>query len=510
MAQYEGELGSRGLWLLCWAPPTPPTTGARGWFGADDVANGIVDYYGTEDPSQGGDAQHFSISLQLIDPTDEGTLTQQVFLIYNGIRILEDFTGFLLDPQLPGQTEHPQRGDGILQQYSAITAGGRGSYRLEGKLFGETQAIEAGYFARYDHTTPVIQRVEFGTDIPYEYDEDLVTDIFNLAGYLDLEFHPVRWLTLRGGVRQEYFDYNVQNLCALPNEFVRGQVNVACGTSDGSGGVRLPDQRASATALVTEPKVTALVRLPVGFSLTGSFGEGAQSLDATNITQDQQAPFSQVLAAEGGGIFHRRLGSFDTSARALYYYTHVGQDLAFNPNLGRLSLGTGTTRQGAVAAARITGGILDESASLTYAYATNDDDGTLVPYVPSVVARSDTAIFGRLPLRFGDHAVEGSAGLGLSLAWSEIGRPAARWVRPPARHSRPTSRAWSALGSLQAEPAGAERDRRQVSPQRVLLRLGFSPRRLPEALTPVEHFTAAPPLSVLVGLAIILDKESRP
>ena len=43
-------------------------------------------------------AQHFSASLQLIDPTHDGTLTQQLFVVYNGIRILEDFTGFLLDP----------------------------------------------------------------------------------------------------------------------------------------------------------------------------------------------------------------------------------------------------------------------------------------------------------------------------------------------------------------------------------------------------------------------------
>jgi len=506
MAQYEGELGSRGLWRLLGTAYATHYRSA-GVVRADDVANGIVDYYGTEDPSQGGDAQHFSISLQLIDPTNDGTLTQQLFLIYNGIRILEDFTGFLLDPQLPGQSEHPQRGDGILQQYESITAGGRGSYRLEGKLFGQSQAIEAGYFARYDHTTPVIQRVKFGTDTPYEYDEDLVTDIFNLAGYLDFELHPVRWLTLRGGLRQEYFDYNVQNLCALPNEFVPRSaiLDVACGTSDAAGGVRLPDQRASATALITEPKVTALVQLPVGFALTGSVGEGAQSLDATNIMQDEQAPFSQILAAEGGGLFHRRLGDFDTSARALYFYTHVGQDLAFDPNQGRLTLGTGTTRQGVVAAVRLTGGILDESASFTYAYATNDNDGTLVPYVPSVVARSDTVVTGRLPLRFGDHAVQGGAGVDLSFVGDR--------ALPLGQNASPTF-VVGVSGNVRWDLFQLNLSIQNLFDAKYPLSEFFYASDFHHAayptLTPVEHFTAAPPLSVMVGLAVILDKESRP
>jgi hypothetical protein len=506
MAQYEGELGSRGLWRLLGTAYTTHYRSA-GVVRADDVASGIVPYYGTEDPSQGGDAQHYSVSLQLIDPTSDGTLTQQLFLIYNGVRILEDFTGFLLDPQLPGQSEHPQRGDGILQQYQAITAGGRGSYRMEGKLFGQTQAIEAGYYARYDHTTPVIQRVKFGTDTPYEYDEDMVTDIFNLAGYLDFDLHPLRWLTLRGGLRQEYFDYNVQNLCALPNEFVPRStiLDVACGTIDPEGGVRLPDQRASATALITEPKVTALVQLPVGFSLTGSLGEGASSLDAVNIMQDQQAPFAQMTAGEGGALFHRKLGDFDTSARALYFYTHVGQDLIFNPNQGRLSLSTGTTRQGAVAAARLTSGIFDESASFTYAYATFDDDGTLVPYVPSIVARSDTAVFGRLPLRFWDHAVEGSAGLGLSLVGNR--------ALPLGQTASPTFVA-DVSASLRWDLFKLNVSIQNLFDAQYPLSEFFYASDFHHAayatLTPVEHFTAAPPLSVMVGLAIILDKESRP
>ncbi len=251
MAQYEGELGARGLWRVLGTAYATHYKSA-GVVRADDVSSGLINFYGTEDPSQVGDAQHFSLSFQLIEPTNAGLVTQQAFVIYNQTRILEDFTGFLLDPVLQGQTQHPQRGDGILQQFSAITVGLSGSYRVERNLFGFNQSLEVGYFARYDHTTPEIQRVKFGSDTPYEYQQNDVTDILNVAGYIDLALQPFRPLKVLGGLRFEYFNYNILNLCELPLQYVAhsGLVNVICGTIDPEGGSRLPEQRTTATALI--------------------------------------------------------------------------------------------------------------------------------------------------------------------------------------------------------------------------------------------------------------------
>ena len=102
MAQYEGELGSRGLWRLLGTAYATHYKSA-GVVRADDVANGTVDYYGTEDPSQGGDAQHYSLSCRLIEPDPAtGCSPQQLASSTTRIRILEDFTGFLLDPARQG------------------------------------------------------------------------------------------------------------------------------------------------------------------------------------------------------------------------------------------------------------------------------------------------------------------------------------------------------------------------------------------------------------------------
>jgi iron complex outermembrane recepter protein len=504
MAQYEGELGTHGLWRLLGTAYATHYKSA-GVVRADDVANGTVNFYGTEDPSQGGDAQHYSLSFQIIEPTNSGVLTQNAFVIYNGDRIQENFTGFLLDPVLQGQTAHPQRGDGILQQFSDVTAGLSGAYRLERNLFGFNQSLEVGYYARYDHTTPEIQRVKFGTQTPYQYDQNYITDIFNVAGYAALALQPIRQLKVLAGVRFEYFDYNVLNLCQLPLQYVphSTQVNVICGTTDPEGGSRLADQRTTATALITEPKFTVFYELPADLTVTASYGVGASSLPQTNLTQDEQAPFSSIRAAEGGLIYHKIWPSFQASARALYFYTRVGQDQVFNPDLGVLSLATGTIRQGVVAATRLTGRWIDESASFTYSYATFVGTQTLVPYVPDIVARSDTVVFGKLPWRLADHAFTGSIGLGLNLIGVRA-LPLGQSASPTFVVNASATLRWS---FVQLSVNLQNLLNSQYPSSEFFYASDFHHTAYP-SLVPVEHFTAAPPFSVLFGLALILDKES--
>ena len=411
MGQYEGELGARGLWRL-FATAYSTHYRTAGVVRLDDVQSGRIGFYGTEDPSQGGDAQRYSLSFDLESPTEHGVIRQQVFLTYRTLRIQEDFTGFLLDNPLLGQSDHPQRGDGILQSYTAMTAGARGSYRASARLFGQEQSLELGYYARYDHTTPSIDRVRFGTQIPYQTDMDLVTDVVNLAAYLDLDIRPLSWLTLRGGVRQEYFGYNVLNNCATAGNYVPGAaLDQLCPSYDRAG-VRAPGQRVSASGGILEPKVSILMQALSWLSFTGSYGVGAQSSPAQYITQDANAPFSTIQAGEVGALAKKHRGDWDLSGRVVGYYTHVDRDLIFDPTLGRLTASTGTTRRGFVAAGRAIGRFLDEMVSATYADATYDADHTLVPYVPNWVARSDTVLFGDIPhARLADHPISGTLGL---------------------------------------------------------------------------------------------------
>jgi TonB family protein len=512
MAQYEGELGQRGLWrALVTAYATQYQS--AGVVRASDVASGAVGFYGTEDPSQGGSAQRYTAAFSLENPVGNGGLfTQQLFLTYRTLVLDEDFTGFLLDPIEPGQTPHAQRGDGILQNYEAITAGARGSYKLTRHWFGQDQSIEMGYYARYDHTTPSIDRVRFGTQIPYAVEEDLVTDVLNLAGYIDVDIHIGKKLTLRGGVRQEYFNYNIDNLCAVsPIDIPTGAANegllpnVACPNFDNAGN-RLPNQQITAAGLITEPKATALYQFLPTLAGTASVGIGATSQDATQISQNEMAPFTQIIAAEAGVKYHRRFQLADLSGRLIGYYTHTSADLYFDPDLGRLTPTGPTDRGGGVFEARLAGPWYDELASATYAYAIYDSDGSLVPYIPNLIARSDTVLFHKLPWRIADHPLLGKVGLGLNYI-GQRALPLGQFAAPTFVMNASAKVRWSFI------ELGVEGEN-LLNTQYALSEF-FYASNFPHGsgvsyptLAPGEAFTAAPPLTIMATLSLIFDKEN--
>ena len=326
-------------------------------------------------------------------------VAEQLFLTFRSLRIVENFTGFLLDNQEAGQSLHPQRGDAVEKDYNALTAGSRGSYRLRFKLLDLEQAVEGGYYARYDHTTPQIQRLRFGTQIPYLTDLDLSTDVVNLAGYLDVDLRPLPFLTLRGGLRQDFFEYNVEDFCNTSGNFKPGQpLDVDCPPYDRSG-PRLPTRRVTATGQLLAPKATAIV-------------------------------------------------------------------------------------------------------AFTTVHPVFDDDGTLVPYTPLVVARSDTALYGPLPVSVQGHSLLGSVGLGIgyigkrSLPFSQFSDPTlqidasatVRWT-------------WLKLGV-----AVTNLTNRQFPLSQFFYASDFHSRPYP-TLAPAAHFTAAPPRFILFTVEVALDRE---
>jgi len=500
-AQYEGELGQRGLYRVL-AMVYSTHYSSAGVVRLDDVDAGRIGFYGTYDPSQGGDASRYTLSFDLSSPLGDGVLTQQVFLTYRSLRIVENFTGFLLDNQEPGQSPHPQRGDAVEKDYSAVTVGGRGAYRERFRLFGREQSVELGFYARYDQTEPMIQRLRAGTQIPYLIDEDLQTEVMNLAGYIDVELKPLSFLTLRGGLRQESFSYNVVDFCNTAGNWEIGQpLNVNCPPFD-RGGPRSPTRRVTASGQILEPKGTVLMALPHGLSLTASAGIGAQSLDPTSIEQNENAPFVKLTAYEAGVLAKGTVAGFDWNARTIGFQTKVPQDFIFNPDLGRIAPASSTTRTGIVVAGRATSRFLDEIASFTAVHPVFDSDGTLVPYVPLVLARSDTALFGVVPfLRLWDKPFHGDLGLGVGYIGK---RPL-----PQGQFSQPTLEI-DGSGSLRFGPVKLgvsvmNLANRQFASSEFFYTSNFNSRPYP-TLAPAYQFTAAPPRTFLFTIAVLLDR----
>jgi iron complex outermembrane recepter protein len=391
MGQYEGTLGAKGLWRILATGYTAQYQMA-GAVRQDDVQAGVIPFYGSYDSLLGGNAQTFNLAGDIEVPAGDGVFKLQTFATFRTLKILENFEGIFKDT-MPPSTPPGAVGEGIQQSYTAFTAGSRASYRMTGQWLGHEQGLELGTYARYDHATPLVSRLLSGTTTPYAAENDTTADIVNLAAYADADFRPLEWLRLRGGFRQEYFSYNVLFNCGdFGGDMVpTTPIGAVCA---GSGGA--PERKSTGAGLF-EPRVTLLVQVTPSVSLSGSYGVGAQSLDAQDVGQPKVAAFSEQHAAEGGVLYKRRLGTVDVTARAVGFYSILSSSYQFDPDQGFAVLTTGTTRAGFVGSTRATGTWFDVLGTLTYAHATDNDSGLLTTLVPAWVARIDGAVFGPLP-----------------------------------------------------------------------------------------------------------------
>ncbi len=414
ISQYEGQLGTRGSYRLTAQAYTTHFHSA-GIVREDDYRAGRIGFHDSYDLSafarqrvpEGGDAARYSLAGDLETEAGEMTLAQQVFVIKRDLRLLENFTGFLLDVQQPLQSLHDQRGDMLDLDVHEVTIGARGAARVHGLLLGQRQELELGYLARGDNAAGTQQRLEASTGVPYQTESDLVSQIGEVGLYGDANLRPLRWLSLRGGGRADLLTYGVLDNCAAQSvahpSTTNPPIDQSCLTQQDLGRPREPDQRSSTSSLAFLPRLSVIAG-PVagrlrGAALSVSYGRGIRSIDPIYITQDVKTPFARITSYEAGAAYAGQLGNASVVARSVFFQTVVDQDLIFSETAGRNVLGVRTTRSGWVGALRLTGSFFDTSANLTLVRATFNDNHQAVAYVPGTVLRSDSALFARLPWR---------------------------------------------------------------------------------------------------------------
>jgi TonB family protein len=513
MGQWELPIGPSGV-LRVLGTAYASQYGTAGVIRQDDYDAGRIGFFGSYDPTQGGDSMRYGVSATYEDTMRSRTSRVQLFGTYRNFRLRENYTGFIEDPPEPYRSGIAQRGDLVDQNSLALTVGARASSRHRVTWRGLVQSFEAGLYGRFDQVDASQRRLRFGTAVPYRVDFDLTDSIGNVGLYVDADFHPARWFTLRGGVRGDYFVYDVLSHCDVHDTSLgaRTPVDTLCYTRDRTG-PRDPGTRRSASGLAIQPRGTVLVGPFAGFSFTASAGTGARSADPSYLADSSFAPFATVVATEGGVVFHREFGAIDLTLRAIYYFTHVGRDLIFNQQEGRNTLAPGTQRQGVIVAGRLSTGWLDWSASATYADARfvreqmdpgstyfPVDQGNQVPYVPTLVVRSDAGLHGALPLRMGGDPLLGRAGLGITYVSPR--------ALPYGQHSDSmfvvdaslgVRWRWLEIGAIAQNLLNA---RYQLGVYNYVS--NFDPNNATPSLHPARHFTAGAPLSVFGTLTVYL------
>jgi iron complex outermembrane receptor protein len=425
MAQYEGRLGSNGSYRVS-AQGYATHFHSAGLIRQDDYQSGKIGFYDSYDSSQfaheqvpeGGDASRYSLAGDLETRVGDTTLTQQVFVIKRDMRLLENFTGFLLDVQEPLQSVHDQRGDMLDLNVHELTIGARGSARLHAKALGQPQELELGYYARGDNAAGTQQRLEANTGVPYKTETNLDSQLGDIALYADANLRATPWINLRGGARADALEYSVLNNCAAQTvahpSTTNPPVDQSCLTQQDMGRPREPNQQTSTSSIAVLPRASLIVGPFAHFVLSASYGQGVRSVDPSYVTQDVRTPFASITAFDGGVSYAGELKNVSVVARSIFFETVVDKDLIFDQNVGRNVLGVGTRRTGWVGALRLTGSFFDESANVTFVRATYDDNHLLVAYIPGVVVRSDTAFFKDLPFRISGSDLKGALSCGIT------------------------------------------------------------------------------------------------
>jgi TonB family protein len=399
MAQYEGQLGDRGIYRVAVQAYADQFHDA-GVLREDDVAAGRVDFYGTYDPRQGGESDRYSVSGTIETRAGAFSVHQQFFLVQREFDLRENFTGFIEDPQEPFQSPHPQRGDLVETQSSQTTFGLRGSAQTAATALGEVQSLEVGYFARGDRAAGTIQRLAQGTNVPYRTDVSLDSVLGDVGLYADASLHLHKLVTLRGGPRVDLFMFDVLDRCAVPDASSIPSTlwpnDGSCLSVDPQGGYRDPSQRTLASAFAAMPRASLLLGPWQNFSASLSYGTGGRSADPESVAGGETELFATIQSYEGGVSYQGRAGPVKIDARSDFFDTYISHDTLFSETDGRTIPTTSTSRTGWAGTARVTGPFFDELASLTLTRAVFDDTQLAVPYTPTSVFRSDTMFFGRL------------------------------------------------------------------------------------------------------------------
>ncbi len=418
LGQVEAKLGEHGLWRL--------TSGAyisdyhsAGVMREDDYEAGRKGFYDSYDFGQGGSVARIFLLGAIDHHHEDITYHQQVSITGQTMRLSEDFTGFLLDQQTSFQQPHPQRGDLIDLESDALTAQASGFMRQTHSWLDHDQQFELGYFTRLDRTSGTQYRIEAANAHPYHEDTDLDAIEGDVGLYASANLRFTDWLAVRGGGRTDLLSYNVIDNCAVQDVSHPTASNppgdASCLSQENFGNYREPIQRASTAGTAVLPRGAVLIGPFEHVTGSLAYGEGVRSIDPTYITQDVKTPFASIRSYDAGAEYEDNLAGVSTSIKLSGFRTHVDKDLIFSETVGRAVLANGTTRTGVSLSGRATGRWFDQSASATLVQSTFDDTGLLIPYVPDVVVRTDSVVFGELPYYdLGGKPVTGLAGLGVT------------------------------------------------------------------------------------------------
>ncbi len=318
------------------------------------VTDGTIGRFGSIDPSEGGNTKRATGRLQYhYDTTSGGRFFADAYGMYYNLNLFTNFTFFLNDEE---------NGDGINQQDRRTMFGGNLGYRQAGEFFGIPSAATVGFQLRND----TIPNIRLGTQTKRNPTGTIIQSAVEEASYspfLKLEFQPLSWMRLAGGVRADYFTFDVRNTCGTCPEQPAGRKD--------------SDQ--------VSPKVNLILGPWANTELFANWGIGFHSNDARSTVVDASTPLARAQGAEVG-IRSKPWGPDRVELIATFWTLNLASELVFVGDEGTTEARGPTQRYGVEVAARgQLWGPLYFNSSFTWTHA-QFENGDAIPLAPELTA----------------------------------------------------------------------------------------------------------------------------
>jgi hypothetical protein len=322
LVKWKGQVGKGDLKLeTSWYAAK---WNASGQVPESAVTSGLIDAFGSLDPSEGGDTSRTSAQLGYSVRDDHGgTWRASAFILEYRLRLYSDFTLFARDPV---------HGDEIEQNDARTTWGLDVAYDKRFDLYGMDTLVTVGSQIRNDNVETALwhddKRVrladcfELGAN-PCNHDLDRIRDI---SGYVEANIHVVPHVHVLPGLRYDTFVWDVDDL----------NVNTATDPTATTGG--------TAGRSIASPKLSVEVEATDQLDVFANSGYGFHSNDARgNVANNGSGSLARAFGAETGVrttmVPHTRLS-------ADFWYLHLDSELVWNGDDGGTDPSGPTERYG--------------------------------------------------------------------------------------------------------------------------------------------------------------------
>lgn len=327
---------------------------------ARGVSAGIVDRFGTIDPTDGGRAQRYSLSGRWATNGDLGTTRVSAYAIRSTLDLFNNFTYFLDDPD---------NGDQFQQRDRRWVLGGEVAHSVPWSLLGRPSETRFGVQTRHDEIRLGLHRTQARATLSTVREDRVTQD--SVGFFTDTTVRATDWLRVTGGLRADWMGGRVRS-----------------DTAENSG---------SAGEWIASPKAGIVLGPWWATEFFLNAGSGFHSNDLRGATirvdpTDRLTPLSRVpllVRAKGAeiGVATRAVAGLDS--RVALFVLELGSEILFLGDAGTTEPSRASRRIGVEWTNRYQATpalALDLDVAATRARFTEDDPaGNRIPGAPNLV-----------------------------------------------------------------------------------------------------------------------------